>query len=115
MLSFCSAVEDRDAAKIQHSFNSASVTAPSPNLLALVQHHAAPDVSRHVEVFAFVNRRLTFLEATLGDYLQRQLALAHFRGAFARPSTALPRHELLHLLRRHYWRCRHEAVRRSSH
>ena len=73
----------------------------------LIQRHAAPDIRRHIEVFAFVDRGLAFVEAALGNDFERQRALAHLGGIFAR--ARLPGHELFHLLGRQRRRRRHEA------
>ena len=53
----------------------------------LIQRHAAADVGRDVEVFALVNRRLAFVETSLGNDRQRQLRLAHLRIRFSRPAA----------------------------
>ena len=67
-----------------------------------VQRHAAPDVGRHVQVFALVDGRLALVETAFGDNLQRQLALPHRGCALSRTraTPALPRQQLLHLVRR---------------
>ena len=41
-----------------------------------IQRDSAPDISGHVEVFAFVNGRLALVEAAFGDDFERQLGLA---------------------------------------
>src|SRR5882724_4491535 len=48
-----------------------------------IQRDAPTDISRNIQIFTFVNRRLTFVEATFGNNLQRQLALLQLRGGFA--------------------------------
>src|SRR5882724_11626216 len=65
-----------------------------------IQRDAPTDISRNIQIFTFVNRRLTFVEATFGNNLQRQLALLQLRGGFALASgaCAVASQELLHLL-----------------
>src|SRR5437899_1165629 len=73
-----------------------------------IERHAAADVGGHVEVFAVVNGRLAFLEATSGNDFQRQCALAHFRPRFAVRLAVLLGKQLLFLVRSQIgWR-RHE-------
>src|ERR1051325_1440224 len=48
-----------------------------------IQRHPAPEVSRHVEVFAVVDCRLRFVEAAFADDLQRQGHLAGAGSGFA--------------------------------
>lgn len=43
-----------------------------------VQRHAAADIGGHVEIFTLVNGRLAFIESSLRDDIQGQLALTHF-------------------------------------
>jgi hypothetical protein len=43
-----------------------------------IQRHAAPDVSRDVQILALMDGRLAFVEAALGNDRQRQLRLQHF-------------------------------------
>ena len=45
--------------------------------LTSIQRHPAPNISRHVQVFAFDDRRLAFVKAAFTDNFQRQMRLAH--------------------------------------
>ena len=56
---------------------------------ASIQRHAAANVSRDVEVLAFVNCRFAFVKPPLGNNRQWQLCLEHFGPGFSRPATGL--------------------------
>ena len=49
----------------------------------LIQRHPASHVGRQIQVFAFVNGWLGFIETALAHDVQRETALLHARGAFA--------------------------------
>ena len=66
----------------------------------LIQRHASPDVSRHVEILSLVNRRFAFVETAFGDNLQWQLALPELWLFPPAASGFLTKHQLLELLGR---------------
>src|ERR1044071_8978646 len=91
-------------------YHDAPKTAPKPS----IEGHTAADIGGHVEVFTVVDGGFAFLESALGNDVQRQHTLAHFRPGFPIGLAMLLGQQLLFLLRRKLRCGRHEPRRRPG-
>src|SRR5260370_21111548 len=76
-----------------------------------IQSHTPPDISRHIQILAVVDRWLALLESTFGNDFERQLALPHPRGvpALAEAAPGLLGQKQFFLPRCVRWRRRQQA------